>query len=143
MNKINFNIIIKSLRIVFIFLLSLDMISHTCTLINIQKNIFDIQNVLSLCLILSFIFINKLTTIFLLFYFANILSMIFFHKLFSENIYHTFFLGINLSSFIRLNITKVYWVVTPIMNLSYYLAGYIILMEIPYRLYKDKKSSNI
>lgn len=137
-NNVNFTVIVKILRVIFITILTLNIISHSRILISIQKNILDIQNILSLFLILSFIFINRLTTIFLIFYCINILSMILLPKLFSENIYYTFFLGQNLSSYIRLNITNTYWIVNSIMNLSFYLAGYIIFLEIPYRLYKRK-----
>jgi len=138
MNNINFIMIVKVLRVIFIGITTLNTISHTYILISIQKSIFDIQNILSLLLILSFIFVNKATTIFLVFYCFSILSMMFFPKLFSENIYYSFFLGQNLSSYIRLNITNSYWIVNSIMNLSFYLAGYIIFFEIPFLLYKIK-----
>lgn len=138
MNNVNFTMIVKLLRVIFIGVIILNIISHTYILISIQKSIFDIQNILSLLLILSFIFVNRTTTIFLVFYCFNILSMIFFPKLFSENIYYSFFLGQNLSSYIRLNITNSYWIVNPIMNFSFYLAGYIIFLEIPFRLFKRK-----
>ncbi|SEH27491.1 hypothetical protein SAMN05421593_0330 [Chryseobacterium culicis] len=138
MNNFNFTMIVKVLRVIFIGIITLNIISHNYILISIQKSIFDIQNILSLLLILSFIFVNRATTVFLIFYCFNILSMIFFPKLFSENIYYTFFLGQNLSSYIRLNITNTYWIVNLIMNLSFYLVGYIIFLEIPFRLYKRK-----
>lgn len=119
-------------------MLILNMISHSCTLIYIEKSILDVQNILSLCLILSFIFINSATTIFLIFHCINILLMTFFPKLFSESAYFSVFIGLDLSSFVRMNFTNTYWIVNPIMNLSFYLAGYIIFLEIPYRLYKRK-----
>lgn len=56
----------------------------------------------------------------------------------AEKIYYDIFLGLELSSFIRSNIINKYWIVNPIMSLSFYLAGYIVFLEIPYRLYKRK-----
>lgn len=55
-----------------------------------------------------------------------------------EKIYYEIFFGTNLSSYIRNNLVNTYWIVNPIQNLSFYLAGYIILLEIPYRQYKKK-----
>lgn len=136
MKNSNFTLIVKVLRMVFILIFFLNIISHSQVLITLQKNILDIQNILSLCLILSFIFVNRVTTFFLIFHCINIFSMTFFPKLFSESAYFSVFIGLDLSSFVRMNITNTYWIVNPIMNLSFYLVGYIIFLEIPYRLYK-------
>lgn len=130
-------------RYLFICLLFLQFISKSYINVSIDKFFIDFANLLSIILIVSLIIEKRVFSVILLLYALAIIilnfSPVFMSEKIAEKIYYDFFLGLELSSFIRLNITNTYWIVNPIMNLSFYLAGYIILLELPYRLYKAKK----
>lgn len=127
--------IIKTIRIVFVGILILCLLLNVYNIIFLQKNILDIQNVLIIVLIFSLILEKKIFSLFLFFYSLIILLQTFFFNFFSENIYYKIFLGLDLSSYVRLNVSNFYLLVNFIMNLSLFLSIYILLFEMPYRFY--------
>jgi len=134
--------IIRILRFIFIILLFLELITHSYININIGRFFIDYISLIIILLIIS-LSINKLIFSFILILYIILICLFTFSPMFIsdnnlEKIYYSIFLGRELSSYIRLNIINIYWIVNPIMNLSFYLAGYIIFLEIPFRIYKRK-----
>jgi len=132
----------KIVKFIFIILLFLELVVHCYVNSDIGKNFIDYTWILTVLLIISLLIEKHLFSIILLVY-ALIIVVLNFSPMFMleknvEKIYHIVFLGPQLSSYIRNNITNLYWIVNPIMNLSFFLAGFIILLEIPYRQYKKK-----
>ncbi len=130
----------KIVKFIFIVLLFLELVVHCYVNIDIGKNFVDYTWILTVLLIVSLLIERHLFSVILLVY-AFIIVILNFSPMFMleknvEKIYHIVFLGPQLSSYIRNNITNLYWIVNPIMNLSFFLAGFIILLEIPYRQYK-------
>lgn len=134
--------IFKFIRYLFIILLFLQFIAHSYVNISIDKFFIDITNVIAIILIISLLIEKNIFSVILLLYAVLIyilnFSPMFMSEKMVEKIYYDIFLGLELSSYIRINVVNKYWIVNPIMNLSFYLAGYIIFLEIPFRLYKRK-----
>jgi len=134
--------IFKFIRYLFIILLFLQFITHSYVNISIDKFFIDITNIIAIILIISLLIEKSIFSVILLLYAVAIgilnFSPMFMSEKMAEKIYYDIFLGLELSSYIRINIVNKYWIVNPIMNLSFYLAGYIIFLEIPFRLYKRK-----
>ena len=134
--------IFKFIRYLFIILLFLQFIAHSNVNISIDKFFIDITNIIAIILIISLLIEKNFFSVILLLYAIAIcilnFSPMFMSEKMSEKIYYDIFLGLELSSYIRVNVINEYWIVNPIMNLSFYLAGYIIFLEIPFRLYKRK-----
>lgn len=134
--------IIYILRFIFIGLLFLDFIAHCYVNISINKFFIDFTNLIIILLIVSLLIEKHLFSVILLLYALAVcvlnFSPMFMSEKTVEKIYYDMFLGLELSSYIRINVINKYWLVNPIMNLSFYLAGYIVLLEIPFRLYKKK-----
>lgn len=134
--------IIKTIRIIFVGILILCLLFNVYNIVFLQKNILDIQNILIIVLIFSLLLEKKIFSTFLFIYSLIILLQIFFPSSFSESIYYKIFLGLDLSSYVRLNVANFYLLVNFIMNLSLFLSIYILLFEIPYRFYfKNIKKS--
>ncbi len=134
--------IIRILRFIFIILLFLELIIHSYININIGRFLIDYISLIIILLIIS-LSIDKLIFSCILILYIILICLFIFSPMFIsddnlEKIYYSIFLGRELSSYIRLNIINIYWIVNPIMNLSFYLAGYIIFLEIPFRVYKRK-----
>ena len=134
--------IFKFIRYLFIILLFLQFIAHSYVNISIDKFFIDITNIITIILIISLLIEKSIFSVILLLYAVAIcilnFSPMFMSEKMAEKIYYDIFLGLELSSYIRINVVNKYWIVNPIMNLSFYLAGYIIFLEIPFRLYKRK-----
>ncbi|PWW30924.1 hypothetical protein [Chryseobacterium sp. AG844] len=134
--------IFKFIRYLFIILLFLQFIAHSYVNISIDKFFIDITNIIAIILIISLLIEKSIFSVILLLYAVAIcilnFSPMFMSEKMAEKIYYDIFLGLELSSYIRNNIVNKYWIVNPIMNLSFYFAGYIIFLEIPFRLYKRK-----
>ncbi|KFF26490.1 hypothetical protein IW16_11555 [Chryseobacterium vrystaatense] len=140
LSKINSMKIVYILRFIFIGLLFLDFIAHCYVNISINKFFIDSTNLIIILLIVSLLIEKSLFSV-ILFLYAVVVCLLNFSPMFMsekavEKIYYNMFLGLELSSYIRINISNKYWLVNPIMNLSFYLAGYIVFLEIPFRQYK-------
>lgn len=134
--------IIYILRFIFIGLLFLDFITHCYINISIDKFFIDFTNLVIILLIFSLLMEKNVFSL-ILFLYASTICVLNFSPMFMsektvEKIYYEVFVGLELSSYIRINVINKYWIVNPIMNLSFYLAGYIILLELPFRQYKKK-----
>lgn len=138
--------IIIFFRLLFTGLLFLELIIHTYININIGKLFIDVNSLIIILLIISLLIERTFFSLILLIYSFSIIILNFSHTLISEKalekIYYEIFLGTELSSYIRNNIKNKFWLVNPIMNLSFYIAGYIMIIEIPYRYFIRKKSHN-
>lgn len=135
--------IIKVIKIIFVVVLILCLLLNGYNMISLQKNILEFQNILIILLIFSLLSEKKIFSLFLLGYSLMILLWMCFPNSFSDNIYYKIFLGLDLSSFIRINIINFYLLVTFLMNFSLFLSIYILVFEIPFRFYfKNKKSNN-
>ncbi|HCN48621.1 MAG TPA: hypothetical protein DIT10_05935 [Chryseobacterium sp.] len=132
--------IIKAIRALFIGILVFCLLLNGYNMIFLQKSIFDFQNILIIMLILSLLSEKKIFSLFLLMYSLLILLGIFFPDSFSESIYYKIFLGLDLSSFVRLNIINDHLLVSFLMNFSLFLSIYILFFEIPFRFYFKYKN---
>ncbi|SEF55808.1 hypothetical protein SAMN05421847_0312 [Halpernia humi] len=121
----------KVLKIFFVLVFTLNIIVHANTLLDVNKNIFDIEIITSVILIISLIMSNKITSL-ILFLFILIL---FYHILIVDGIYSGggIFIGNNLSSYIRLNITHNLIVNQFISHFSLVVCFFIIFLELPFR----------
>lgn len=134
--------ILFSFRYLFVLLLFLDLVAHSNVNLSIGESFFDFKSLITIVLIIGLLLKNRVSAIVLLMY-ALVIFFFKFSPAFMpekevEKIYYNIFLGLELSSYVRMNILNVYWLVNPLMNLSFYLAGYIMLHEIFNQLYKAK-----
>ncbi|MBW3523072.1 hypothetical protein [Chryseobacterium sp. NKUCC03_KSP] len=138
-----FMIIIKSFKLLFVGLLFLELVMHLCININISKFFIDPKSLIIILLIISLLIEKTFFSIILLLYSFSIIILNFSPLLISgktvEKIYYEIFLGTELSSYVRNNVTNKFWLLSIITNLSFYLSGYIIFLEIPYRQYKNNR----
>lgn len=134
-------IIIKFFKLLFVGLLFLELVMHFYININISKFVIDAKSLIIILLIISLIIEKPFFSVILLVYSFSTIILNFSPSLISgkavEKIYYEIFLGTELSSYIRNNIKNIVWLLNVITNLSFYLSGYIIFLEIPFRQYKN------
>jgi hypothetical protein len=129
--------ILKYIKYLFVVLLFLEFITHSYINFTIGKPFIDVVNLVIILLIISLIIEKRFFTIILILYAVSIcilnFSPVFLSEKIVEKLYYNLFFGRDLSSFVRNNIINFYWLVNPIMNLSFYLSGYILILEAPFR----------
>lgn len=114
------------------FLLELGIIT------SFQVQILSVKNILLAGLVILLYCKHIISNIVLLLYSAIVLYLLVFP---TEYLYYKIYLGLDLSSFIRLNVVNIHILVNFIMNLSLYFSVYLLLFEIPYRMIKKHKIS--
>lgn len=114
------------------FLLELGIIT------SFQGQILSVKNILLAGLVILLYCKHIISNIVLLLYSAIVLYLLVFP---TEYLYYKIYLGLDLSSFIRLNVVNIHILVNFIMNLSLYFSVYLLLFEIPYRMIKKHKIS--
>lgn len=114
------------------FLLELGIIT------SFQGQILSVKNILLAGLVIPLYCKHIISNIVLLLYSAIVLYLLVFP---TEYLYYKIYLGLDLSSFIRLNVVNIHILVNFIMNLSLYFSVYLLLFEIPYRMIKKHKIS--
>lgn len=114
------------------FLLELGIIT------SFQGQILSVKNILLAGLVILLYCKHIISNIVLLLYSAIVLYLLVFP---TEYLYYKIYLGLDLSSFIRLNVVNIHILVNFIMNLSLYFSVYLLLFEIPYRMIKKYKIS--
>lgn len=114
------------------FLLELGIIT------SFQGQILSVKNILLAGLVILLYCKHIISDIVLLLYSAIVLYLLVFP---TEYLYYKIYLGLDLSSFIRLNVVNIHILVNFIMNLSLYFSVYLLLFEIPYRMIKKHKIS--
>lgn len=127
-------IVIAILRGFFVvcFLLELGIIT------SFQGQILSVKNILLAGLVILLYCKHIISNIVLLLYSAIVLYLLVFP---TEYLCYKIYLGLDLSSFIRLNVVNIHILVNFIMNLSLYFSVYLLLFEIPYRMIKKHKIS--
>lgn len=114
------------------FLLELGIIT------SFQGQILSVKNILLAGLVILLYCKHIISNIVLLLYSAIVLYLLVFP---TEYLYYKIYLGLDLSSFIRLNVVNIHILVNFIMNLSLYFSVYLLLFEIPYGMIKKHKIS--
>lgn len=135
------------IKILIVICLIISIIAHTYTLLNIDKGIIDISNLLAIMMIFLLIINNRITTIFLLIFSLFVIVFEFtpfiLDERILEKIYYEISFGSSFSSYLREYIKYKVFITRLFINifggLHFLLAIYILIIELPFRLYKAKK----